>query len=73
MSGVRKTEENRRKGKKKKSAVFFFASRSLDLRCTSGHRRGGTPIKVTASVETFGSCWAQFYNRTLWIYDMYLI
>lgn len=69
MSGVRKTEENCRKGKK--SAVF--ASRSLDLRCTSGHRRGGTPIKITASVETFGSCWAQFYNRTLWIYDMYLI
>lgn len=27
--------------------------------------------KWRARVETL--CWAQFYNRTLWIYDMYLI
>lgn len=58
-----------RKGKK--SAVF--ALRNPDLRCTSGHCRGVTRIKITARVETFGLCWAQFYNRTLWIYDMYLI
>lgn len=70
MSGVRKTEEIAER-EREKSAVFAW--RSLDSRCTSGHRGGVTPTKITASVETFGLCWAQFYNRTLWIYDMYLI
>lgn len=58
------------------SAVSFL---TLSLRRRWGRGRGALPgfkkyrkkTKWRARVETL--CWAQFYNRTLWIYDMYLI
>lgn len=60
------------------SAVSFLML-SPRPRWGRGRGRGALPgfkkcrkkTKWRARVETL--CWAQFYNRTLWIYDMYLI